>query len=160
MMAGKQSKRAPGESPALSFLVAALKGAVIVATGVIVLAVGWVSWGYYRPDLLIDPVNRHVHAAYLACRDAGKCPTSWGGRMSMVPDVFAVGEPHDQVIARLRAAGFKEWFVEGREEHYRRIGAALQPLFCSKYYNIDLVFDQAGHLASANSTFTGTPNCL
>lgn len=159
-MANNQSKRAPGESPALSFFVAAIKGTIIVATVVTVLVVGWVNWGHYRPDLLIDPINRHVHAAYLECRDAGKCPTSWGGWESMVPDVFAVGEPHDQVIARLRGAGFDEWFVEGREEHYRRIGAALHPLFCSKYYNIELVFDQAGQLASASSAFTGTPSCL
>ena len=159
-MANKQSKRAPGESPALSFFVAAVKGTIIIATAITVLVVGWVSWGHYRPDLLIDPINRHVHAAYLECRDAGKCPTSWGGRMSMVPDVFAVGEPHDQVITRLRAAGFEGWFVEGHEEHYGRIGASLHPLFCSKYYNIELVFDQAEQLASAHSAFSGTPSCL
>lgn len=159
-MANKQSERAPGDSSALSFLVAGLKGVIVVAAIITLLIVGWTSWGWYRPDLLIDPINRHVHRAYLECRDAGHCPTDPAGLRSMVPEVFAVGEPHDEVIARLRDAGFDEWFVDGHEEYYRRIGADLHPLFCSKYYNITVVFDSSGQLASASSTFTGTPSCL
>jgi hypothetical protein len=159
-MVNTKPKRALGASPALSFLVACAKGLISVATALVGIALLWVCWGHYRPDLLIDPINRHVHAAYLQCRDAGQCPTTWGGLKSMIPEIFVVGEPHDQVVARLRSAGFEEWVVEGREEHYRRIGASLEPLFCSKYYNIDLVFDSAERLTSASSTFTGTPNCL
>lgn len=159
-MADKQIQRAPGTRPALSFFVQGVKGLIIVVAIVTVVVVGWTSWGWYRPELLIDPINRHVHLAYLQCRDGGQCPTNWGGRRSMVPEVFAVGAPHDEVISRLRAAGWDEWFVEGRTEHYRRYGAALQPLFCTKFYNIDLRFDPDNRLAAADSTFTGTPSCL
>ena len=158
-MVDKQSKRAPGESPALSFFGGA-KGLVIVAAAIILLAITWILWGSYRPDLLIDPVNRHVHFAYLQCREAGRCPTNRGGWQSMTPNVFAVGEAHDRVINRLRAAGFEQWALEGGEEHYRRIGAAISPLFCSAYYNIKVAFDPSERLATAESTFTGTPNCL
>jgi hypothetical protein len=155
-----KSKRAPGESPALSFFVAGLKGVVAVAASIAILVVGWTSWGWYRPDLLIGPINRHVHLAYLECRDTERCPTNWGGWRSMVPDVFEIGGQHDDVIKRLRDAGFEEWYVDGGEENHRRIGAALSPLFCSKYYNIKVVFDPSGQLASSESTFTGTPSCL
>ncbi|WP_055874339.1 hypothetical protein [Devosia sp. Root105] len=159
-MVDKQSKRAPGGSPALSFLLAGAKAVVVIVTVLVVLIGGWLAWWWYRPDLLFDPISRHVHTGFLECRDGGRCPADVAGWKSMVPEIFAIGEPRDQVVKRLRAAGFDGWVTDQPEEHYAQSGAAMSPFPCSSYYNVRVTFDASKRLVTAESTFNGTPSCL
>ena len=78
----------------------------------------------------------------------------------MIPDVFSVGDPRAQVAKRLREADFDEWVIDDYEGNYRQLGAAISPLFCTKYYNIRVTFDHSQRLLTAQSAFSGTPNCL
>jgi hypothetical protein len=146
--------------PALSFFVAGAKALIVIATMLIVLIAGWLTWWWYRPDLFFNPIGRFVHIGFLDCRDRGQCPVDGAGWDSMVPHVFTVGEPHDQVAQRLRDAGFSEWIVDQDEEIYRLSGAATTPFPCSRYYNVRVTFDESKGLETAESTFSGTPSCL
>jgi hypothetical protein len=158
-MANTKPKGAPGGSQALSFFVAGAKALIVIISVLAVLVVGWLAWWWYRPELFLDPVNRFVHVGFLDCRDGGDC-LAQGTWASMVPDVFALGEPRQGAVQRVLDAGFSFSGVYRNEEHYGRMGAAFSPFPCTRIYNLRLMFDHAGKLAIAESSYNGSPSCL
>lgn len=68
---------------------------------------GFVGWVDYRPDLLINPIDRFIHTRYLSSRFADiRAYLPQPVRVSMIPDIFSVGEARTDVAARMRDAGY------------------------------------------------------
>ncbi|CAN7287446.1 hypothetical protein ASC89_02410 [Devosia sp. Root413D1] len=159
-MVDKQSKRAPGGSPALSFLLAGAKALVVIAVIVTLPIAGWLGWRWYRPDHFFNPVGRQVHLSFLDCRDRGRCPGEAELWQTLMPEVFVTGEPRDEVMKRISDAGFERWVVENNSEYYSSSGTAFDPFPCSQPYYVRVTFDGQGKLVDAATSFSGTPSCL
>lgn len=158
-MADKQSKRAPGGSPALSFLLAGAKAILIIVTLLAVLIVGWSVWRWYRPEHFFNAVNRfglqQLYTARKGC--VGTCIPEW--HVSMLGEVFDPGEQRLQVDGRLAAAGYERWYDEGDKIGYILRGAGTGALFvCDSHFIVDLSFDRSGRLVTADSIGSGV--CL
>lgn len=156
-MADKRSKRAPGDSPALSFLLSTAKALILIFAVLVVLITGWLSWWWYRPDLFLGPISQRVHSAFLDCRDSGRCENGWH---PVSPEAFSVGASRDEVLHRLRLGGFYEQVVEPQMATFLFSGAAFEPFPCSQTYAIRVTFDAFDRLATAEATFNVTPSCL
>jgi len=158
-VASKQSKRAPGGSPALSFFVGGTKVLVAVAAVLVLLVGSLLAWWWYRPDHFVDPISRHVHSRFLECRDTAGCSLYQAGWVSLIPDILTAGEAAPDVRQKLRDAGFAQWVIEPGEEIYTQSGAAFSPFPCTKNYYVRITFE-SDRLQTAETSFGGTPNCL
>jgi hypothetical protein len=145
--------------PALSSFVMSAK---VLGLFIAVLSVStaiWFAWAWFRPDHLFNPINRFAHQRLMECRQLEHCPIIGSWSASMVPEVFEIGEPRDEVLARLQEAGYSLHGTDGDRETYRLDGAgSISPFECRSDFFIDLFFDQSGGLAEATSTGYGA--CL
>ena len=145
-MVDKQSKRAPGGSPALSFLLAGAKAIIVIISAVAVMFILWRTWWTYRPDLLIDPIDRAIHLRYLAQSDKMASFTA-----SMIPEVFAVGESGLSAGRRLHDAGYRWNGDEGGKVDFRKDGPGPRFL-CQTIYFVTLSLDPQGNLSAADAS--------
>jgi hypothetical protein len=155
----KPSERAPGGSPALSFLLAGAKAIILIVSLLAMFIVGWSVWQWYRPEHLFNAVNRfgleQLYAARTGCR--GSCLPDW--HVSMLGEVFDPGEERVQIVRRLADAGYEVWYDEGDKIGYILRGAGTGALFaCDSHFIVDLTFDPSDHLVAADSIGSGT--CL
>jgi hypothetical protein len=158
-MVDKQSKRAPGANPALSFLLAGAKAIILIVSLLAVFIVGWSVWRWYRPEHFLNAVNRfgleQLYAARTGCR--GTCLPDW--HVSMLGAVFDPGEERLQIVRRLADAGYEVWYDEGDKIGYILRGAGTGALFvCDTHFIVDLAFDPSDRLVGADSIGSGV--CL
>lgn len=81
-------------------LVLILKGLLVVVGILVVLLFGYAIHIFYRPDLLVTELNRHIRSESGGQR--------WGTAIPLVPEVFAAGTSRAHVSRALWWSGY-EW---------------------------------------------------
>lgn len=158
-MADTKSKESAWWKPALSFFVAGGKAIIAIIAVLAVLIVGWAAWGWYRPEHLLNPINRFALFQLYQAREGGSGSMVAHWRASMVPTVFAPGEPRTEVVQRLTEAGYSLWDDDGEHLAYKLYGGGTAALFvCGNDFLVDLTFDNSDGLLSAESSTGGV--CL
>ena len=145
-MANTKPKRAPGGSPALSFFAAGGKAIVVTVMVLVILALLWLGWALFRPDLLFNDIDRYL-SKYRAT-DA---------EVSLMPDVFRTGDVRAQVIERLSKAGYDHAGDDTRGTFYAK-DAGGSYFVCRLTYWIQVRFDQSDRLTEARANITS--QCL
>lgn len=158
-MADTKPKRAPGGSPALSFLLAGAKWLRRLLIGAVVLVAAAL---FFQPWVLLDPIDRFTHL--------DRSPRS------MIPAVFAEGESRESAMARLRASGYWHWAIEpvahlpdrcgdsacerrkeGYTDFFRKDSVAWN-IACSLHHVVWLKFDGSDRMQAASNEVYDT--CL
>jgi hypothetical protein len=148
-VASKNQKRAPGESPALSFILRGGRVLLAVFSAVVVLALLWLGWHTFRPDLFLDPIDRFIHVRYLT-----RSSDSWSepavAHVSMVPELFAVGEDGAEARRRIVAAGYHANGEAGGKLYFQKLGP-VSAIICQSIYFVTLELDGQGTLAGVEA---------
>lgn len=159
-MANTKPKRAPGESPALSLVLAGPKWLRILLIGAVVLVAAGL---FFQPWVLLDPIDRFTHLD----------PSP----RSMIPEVFAAGETRESAMARLRTSGYWHSAIEepvvqlsekcgdsacertkeGYTDFFRKDSVAWN-IACSLHHVVWLMFDGSDRLQAARNEVYNT--CL
>jgi hypothetical protein len=109
----------------------------------------------YSPHLLFNPITRYLYPQRAA---------DHGETFNLIPELFSEGEAREQVVAKLRDAGFEPWPVASwdRERGITdtfRIGAGGGPTIgCGIEFFVSIGFDVNGRLLMAENQRDGA--CL
>lgn len=139
-----ETKESAWWKPGALFLLAGAKVIIVIVSAVVVMFLLWRSWWTYRPDLLINPIDRAIHLRYLAQGDKMR-----GFTASLIPEVFTVGESGPSASRQLKDAGYWWNGGEGGTVDFRKDGPGPQFL-CQTIYLVTLSLDGQGNLSAAD----------
>jgi hypothetical protein len=145
-MANKQSKRAPGGNPALSFFVLLAGGMATALALVAIPALGW--WTLESAGWFMNPIDRFI---YLRLGQAGGA-----GSAQMIPEVFSSGESGVIAGRRLIEAGYFMNGGTGGMMYFMHTGRPPYRVLCHTNYHVTLSIDVDGNLTEALAQTSAT----